>query len=173
MSAVFLIVLLMSLPYAFAKKPVPEAEPSWSVYVPIGNNGIQSSGKITCVEDECPPALLSDGYDEYFIYKSPQYVNNTVSLEKSSPSSESYTYFKFQVLLDNSNLVRPGIEEERTLGCDLTDPVDIGCVMTQPQPYYQIINEEYTGFTNIILGFYSYLGYDIETQPTDVPEDLF
>ena len=71
---VFVIVLLLSLPYVFAGKPTkpapePQEEPVWSVYVPIDNAlGLQGAGETPiCPGDSCPE-VLPEGTTNFYYY---------------------------------------------------------------------------------------------------------
>ena len=133
------------------------------MYLPVvDSQGIQGSGDITCQDNDCPAALQED-YSEYYVYASSETTDHDVGIQKGYPDRTLHrTIFRFQILLDNPNSARPGVLWEEDLGCDQSYPVNIGCVMTEPQPW---VDEYYNGFSSFLFAFDSDWGFDFNEQP--------
>jgi hypothetical protein len=165
---VFVIVLLLSLPYAFADKPTDkpghDKEPTytWSVYIPVDtSSGLQ--GVFTPVEapSEVPVSV-------------PVYA-----FEATNPSTRNFvndsSFFNFEVMYNDDDTLPmefKGIEnacpedDESTVGACVEMFTQIG----KPQPNGDPFGEYAVGKSERIwIAFVSYSGFNHSDQPFDDP----
>lgn len=174
---VFVIVLLLSLPYAFAGKPdkpgKPEAPPSWSVYIPTSSgfsDGIRGFGDTPiCLDDVSCPEGLPNG--DYYVYAGNVTENdifyNKVGIGKSR---STYSGLKFQFTLDSDLFVKLGVVTDGCDDIDIDDPdftvldLSLDCVLSIEQP------NEVLPFFNFAVN--SFTGIDIAKIPENEPVPL-
>jgi hypothetical protein len=152
-SLAVLAVLLLSVSFAFAKKPVKEPTYSWSVYIPVdatknlqGVEGEPGSGGIVDLE----------GVGNAYLYNDPETTRNFVK----------EGYFNFEIFLDLETGIRPQIGfNELDLDCSEEGKCDyMFSVITN-----QIPTEPYV---RIWFGFPGFSGYQYDEQLEGTTECL-
>ena len=164
---VFVIVLLLSLPYAFAGKPEkppnPQEEPVWSVYVP------------ETTADNSPNGLLGLGNSinnedlglMVYAYEDPATTRNFVNF-----INNSYSYFNFEIFIDNTQpLLQLNLAGIDSISFKCTEElVEGNCDGMLAEIQNLQPNGVYS--KRIWFGFPSYAGFNYEKQEYNQPQRI-